>query len=109
MTKQEDELRIKGSKGQTYEQRFPRYIANSLTEAQFAHGRANASARAAGFSRSAARNARAHGDEEVAALYDEIAEAQEDIADAQRDIVAANKEVAAAFTAKMGKLTGEDG
>ena len=107
MTKQEDELRIKGSKGQTYEQRFPRYIANALTEAQFAHGRATATARSASFSRSAAKNARQNGDEDIAVLYEEIADAQEDIADAQRDIVAANREVAAAFTAKMAEMTGE--
>lgn len=101
MTKQEDELRLKGRRGQTYEQRFPRYIANALTEAQLAHGRATASDQSAGFLRRAAENARKHGDEDIAALYDEAAEAQEDIADAQRDIVLAQREIAAKFTAKM--------
>jgi hypothetical protein len=101
MTKQEDMMRIKGRRGQTYEQRFPRYIANALTEAQFARGRASASSRAASFSRSAGENARDHGDTYIAELYAEVAEAQEDIADAQEDIVRANREIAAAYTRKM--------
>jgi len=95
MTKFEDSQRVKGHKSETtYESRFPRYAANALTEARFAEGRRNATRRSAFYSREAAKNARANGDERAAVLYDEIAEAQDDIAEAQDEIAEAERELA---------------
>lgn len=98
MTKFEDSQRVKGNRSETtYESRFPRYAANALTEAGFAEGRRNGTRRSAYFSRQAAKNARDHGDEAAAELYDEIADAQDEIADAQDDIAGAHHDLAAHY------------
>ena len=95
MTAREDELRRRdGSSSQTYEERWPRYAHNAVTEAKFAHGRRLASYKAAGYAATAAGNALKNGDEHAQALYAELAETLRDIAGLHEDVEEIEFEIA---------------
>lgn len=91
----------RGRRGETWEERFPRYAFNAEAEAQFADKgvtRLNVSAL---FYHRAAGNAHRHGDVRAAELYEEMAAAALDAADATQDIADAARRVAAHYSAKI--------
>jgi hypothetical protein len=90
----QEQQKARRAAAEPWEDRFPRYARNAETTARFSDEYAARQRRAAGLHANASANARRHGDETAADLYDEMSKAALDAADALADTAELARKVA---------------
>lgn len=96
--------RIRGRRGETYEQRFARYTHNATVSAQYADRNSKTTAHSADRAVSAAKYCESQQDARGAELYSELADCLKDAAEAYRDAVEAAQAVAEYFERRSAEL-----